>query len=429
MKKLQPTTAPANSAVTSLMGGEKKTDSLTFEQYSNKDRVMGFKDKSITPTSNQKNILNSSNGDNVTIGYIPVKELSYLSLNFDVDTLCESAAKKFKMVERVELIKDGKSKDAPQVMVAYLKKEDVIKLSDDRDDILGRCNVSMETLINKEDINKHLKQAINKDRGICYDTEGDLFVYLKHEAVVSEVLLPEILTIDNPATLITEIPKIIAETAHKYIEISDIKIKDDRFYVAFVFTKSLDSDLVVKVSTDNFVAANISTTLEDFRRKLIEKIAFYTAGSEVTGNDLDVIYVDMRDIVASLDKTTSTYKQMVNLTGLDTGTFKKIPLIRYSGKFVKKQDDRDDILGQCNSQSETYDEAKLLTDAFWKYLTTDIILTYNANGRIYFLPDFRKIAIFRYFGGGEQVSPLANGTTFKVGISTNDVAIGFAITI
>ena len=75
MKKLQPSTAPA-TAVASLMGGEKKSESLTFEQYSNKDRVMGFKDKSITPTSNQKNILNSSNGDNVTIGYIPVKELS-----------------------------------------------------------------------------------------------------------------------------------------------------------------------------------------------------------------------------------------------------------------------------------------------------------------------------------------------------------------
>lgn len=428
MKKLQPTTAPA-TAVTNLMGGEKKSESLTFEQYSNKDRVMGFKDKSITPTSNQKNILTASNNGTITIGYIPVKELSYLSLNFDIDTICESASKKFKMVDRVELIKDGKSKDSPQVMVAYLNKDDVIKLTDDRDDILGRCNVSMETLINKEDINKHLKEAINKERGICYDTNGDLFVYLKHEAVVSEVLLPEILTIDNPATLITDIPKIIADTAHKHIEISDIKVKDDRLYVAFTFNKSLDTDLVVKVSTDNFVAANISTTLEEFKRKLIEKISFYTTGAEGTGSDLDVTYVDIRDIVASLDKTSVAYKQMVNLTGLDTGSFKKIPLIRYSGKFVRKQDDRDDILGQCNSQSEMYDETKLLTDPFWKYLTTDIILTYNANGRIYFLPDFRKVAIFRYFGGGEQVSPLANGTTFKVGVTTSDVAVGFAISI
>ena len=156
MKKLQPTTAPA-TAVTNLMGGEKKSESLTFEQYSNKDRVMGFKDKSITPTSNQKNILTSNNNGTITIGYIPVKELSYLSLNFDVDTICESASKKFKMVDRVELIKDGKAKDSPQVMVAFLNKDDVIKLTDDRDDILGRCNVSMETLINKEDINKHLK--------------------------------------------------------------------------------------------------------------------------------------------------------------------------------------------------------------------------------------------------------------------------------
>ena len=428
MKKLQPSTAPA-TAVASLMGGEKKSESLTFEQYSNKDRVMGFKDKSITPTSNQKNILNTADHNIVTIGYIPIRELSYLSLSFDVDKVCESAANKFKMVDRVELIKDGKAKDSPQVMIAYLNKDDVIKLSDERDDILGKCNVSMETLINKEDINKHLKQAINKDRGICYDTNGDLFVYLKHDAVVSEVLLPEILTIDNPATIITEIPKIISETAHKYIEISDMKIKDDRFYVAFTFNKALDSDITVKVSTDNFVAANISTTLEEFKRKLLEKIAYYTVGTTGTINDLDIAYVDMRDIVSSLDKTSLAYKQMINLTGLDTGTFKKIPLIRYSGKFIKKQDDRDDILGQCNSQSETYDETKLLTDSFWKYLTTDIILTYNANGRIYFLPDFRKIAIFRYFGGGEQVSPLANGTSFKVGITTNDVSVGFAITI
>lgn len=428
MKKLQPTTAPA-TAVNSLMGGESKSSSLSFEQYSNKDRVMGFKDKSIIPTSNQKNILNKSDNETITIGYIPVKELSYLSLHFDVDTVCESASKKFKMVDRVELIKDGKAKDAPQVMIAYLDKESVIKLTEERNDILSKCNISIETLINKEEINKYLKAVINKDRGICYDTNGDLFVYLKHEAVVSEVILPELLTIDNPSVFITEIPKIISETAHKNIEISDIKIKDDKLYVAFTFTKTFDTDLVVKVSTDNFVAANISTTLEDFKRKLIEKISFYTTGSEGLGNDLDVTYVDIRDVVTSLDKTSMAYKQMVNLTGLDTGTFKKIPLIRYSGKFIKKQDDRDDILGQCNSQSETYDESKILTDAFWKYLTTDIILSYNANGKIYFLPDFRKIAIFRYFGGGEQVSPLANGTTFKVGITTNDVAVGFAITI
>lgn len=430
MKKITSSAAKTGN-VTKLMGGvEVPKSTMTFEEYSTSNKVVGYKEAVIVPTQTQRNILAADTvTDNDMIGFIPVRDLSYLSLNFEPSEVETKAQHKYKdLVEKVAFIKEGSPKDKTRVLVAYLNKDKVFTSSEDTS-IFGRSNILLDNLTNKEEVLRLFGGVLIKEKGFCYDSEGKLFVYLDLAKVMAEVILPTIITIDDQSIDIKNMANVIKERAPKVMEVSDASVDENHVYVAIVYKNNQESDLIMKVSTKIFTYMNISAKPENFQKMLMDKISFYTTGANKESRELDVQWVDILSIISSMDKSSSKYQQIVKLMGADGGNITIVPIIRYTGSFIKSEDDRSDIFGRSNKASEFYKGDKLLSDKFWSNLTSYTIESFSKNGKVYFLPDFRKVAIFTYFGGGSAISPLAVGKSFNMNIQTSKDAVAFAIHI
>lgn len=358
----------------------------------------------------------------------PICSINFLSLRFSEEDILAMLKVYLGadggILDKVELVTEKEN----SFLVAYLDRRKVVNLAPVVKTALDACKVGQEFKINKSAVPTKLLALLEANELSQY--EGEIVLQLSASKVVENVIVPSIVT------KTTELPVLL-----EMLGLSNVKVKDNTLYFALRAKGASGSFDEVRISTKQFVTADLMVPYEKFI-PMVPSIFnhLYTVAKDEDGKPSSKIllsgqqlrhpkptckYVDILKIMGA-DVLDSQIRRV--MTGVSEAPVAKAPILKldksYSQVAKVTGNPMLDSLYQKGNTETKFDTNEIMKD--FGFLLDGEIHTYKIGSEYYLLVDSKKLFIAVMFP--EFYGYIKNNFKFKITVCP-DAGYGIGVTM